>query len=221
MDDDNIAKPHELQTFVQVAQHVAASNPSQTVDIFTCFSDQFNTTRPPANDWEAIGRFTPIGGEVSLGLLTNCFGDTNGLMRRDAFLEVGGYLEGGPGFQDWEFFLRSVLMGKRLEVIPEALFWKRSSMKDSITLNVAEFAKTLNALSPAWSGGLRQHTSPSHNTHNIELRNFILLAQGLLREEHKNKAGEHELANSYSQFSSLQVGSPPPPNLSFAHYFDK
>jgi glycosyltransferase involved in cell wall biosynthesis len=67
--------------------------------------------------------FIPAGGDVSIGVIRNCFGSHHFLVRRSSFFELGG-MEGYPNLRDnesWHFFLRTLVAGKRIEVIPKVL----------------------------------------------------------------------------------------------------
>jgi glycosyltransferase involved in cell wall biosynthesis len=118
MDDDNLAKPGELDVFVQVAQHSGA-------DVLTCFADTFLGAHP--DDPQAtIERETPVGDCLATGIVKNVFGDANALVRRDVFEALGGFTEDyGTGTQDHELFLGAVVNGYTLYVVPEPLYWYR------------------------------------------------------------------------------------------------
>ena len=120
MDDDNCAKPHEISTLVRVALHTKA-------DIVTCFIDAFSGTEAPGADHEPDlrGYSWPA---LAAGVFENVYGDTNALIKKDSFLNIGGHVEDpSTRFDDWEFYVKAVLRGLRLEVVPEALFWYRQS----------------------------------------------------------------------------------------------
>ena len=120
MDDDNCAKAHELTTFVNAAIHSNA-------DILTCFADLFEGGEAPHPD-KIKSRITPVGDCMGYGLLANCYGDSNSLVKRSFFEEIGGFSEDyGVGLDDMEFFSKAILKGGKLLVIPEALFWYRTS----------------------------------------------------------------------------------------------
>lgn len=120
MDDDNCAKPHEIETFVAAANYTNA-------DVLTCFADVFAGTEAPQPD-SAKYRLTPTGDCVSYGMLENCYGDSNCLVKRSFFDQIGGFTEDyGVGKDDMEFFSRAVLKGGKLLVIPESLYWYRAS----------------------------------------------------------------------------------------------
>jgi hypothetical protein len=56
------------------------------------------------------------------------FGDSNSLMRRDWFLDRGGFDERYHVPEDWLFLARAALDGIRIEVVPESLYWYRRTI---------------------------------------------------------------------------------------------
>lgn len=120
MDDDNIAKPHELAVFARAAQISGA-------DILTTVSDVFNAADGvPSPDQPSQQLWVPLGNARGLGVFRNVFGDANALVRRRTFMSVGGFTEDvGIGHEDWEFFARASLAGADLQLLPEPLFWYR------------------------------------------------------------------------------------------------
>lgn len=117
MDDDNIALPHELEIFITAALHSQA-------DILTCISSLFTDT--PTDTQPQI--WLPLGGAAGAGLYRNVFGDANALWKRQVFLKTGGYsTDYGVGHEDWELFAKAILVGARLELVPQALFKYRVS----------------------------------------------------------------------------------------------
>jgi glycosyltransferase involved in cell wall biosynthesis len=120
MTDDNYAKPSEISTFVAVTQRTGA-------DIVVCPCDVFSHDDEPAAEEVPQNRWIPLGPALLAGLLRNCFGDLNGLVRRSAYEAIGGYAEDrGFGYPDWEFYARAAFAGLRFEVVPEPLYWYRS-----------------------------------------------------------------------------------------------
>jgi len=112
MDDDNVALPFELSTFVKAAHHSGA-------DILTCFMDCFRGAVSSAPEFRRLF----LGGPWSAGIFHNCFGDANALVRREVFLDISGFTEDyGVTHEDWELFARAATTGARLEVVPEVLF---------------------------------------------------------------------------------------------------
>lgn len=156
MDDDNLAAPGEITTFVRAAVASGA-------DILTCFLNVFQSsapapTTPPVHVWPFLG------GALAPGLLRNVFGDANALVRRDVFTRIGGFTEDfGVGCEDWEFFARATLQGLRLDVVPEPLVLYRQSPQGMLQ-STSHRANRMRALRP-YLGLL-----PSH------LRSFVHLA---------------------------------------------
>jgi len=160
MDDDNIAKPHELSSFVRAAEATGAA-------IVTCMLDGFYGDTAPVRGQKPAYRYLFIGRAIAVGAFQNAFGDNNALIRREVFLALGGYCEDyGRGFTDWEFFARAALKGYRIETIPEALFWRRDR-RDSMLRTTGFFENTLLSLQPYLV------SLPT------ELRGLLLLARGI------------------------------------------
>lgn len=117
MDDDNVAAPQEISTFVRAALASGA-------DILTAVMDVFRDGAPD----RPVRRWIPLGGDPAAGLFENAFGDANALVRTAVFRALGGFTEEvGVGHEDWEFFARAVLAGYTLEVVPVPLFRYRES----------------------------------------------------------------------------------------------
>jgi glycosyltransferase involved in cell wall biosynthesis/GT2 family glycosyltransferase len=150
MDDDNCAKPHELQTFVSAAQ-------ASRADIVSCFLDVFQSNDAP-NGKPALYRWPFVGGSLGLGMLRNCFGDTNSLVRAKVYRALGGMTEDhGTGCEDWEFMAKAAVRGFRITVVPEALVWYRHS-PTGVQNSTPVVANRLRALRPyleSMPGGLR------------------------------------------------------------------
>jgi glycosyltransferase involved in cell wall biosynthesis len=121
MDDDNLAKPNELDVFIKAAQRTQAH-------IVTCFSDVF--THLPADEIEPLEsqKALYIGGDIASGFIRNPFGDSNCLVLKSAFDKIGGFTEDYKiGRDDQEFFARAVLSGQKLVIVPESLYYYRVS----------------------------------------------------------------------------------------------
>ncbi len=140
MDDDNIAKPEEISTFVKAAAESKS-------DILTCITDVFSGDHPPETG-QRNKRWLHLGPALSVGVFKNCFGDANAFIRRKTFEAVGGFTEEyGITHEDWEFFAKAALAGARLEVLPEALFWYRASV-GSMVHSTNTYANTMRSLRP-------------------------------------------------------------------------
>jgi GT2 family glycosyltransferase/glycosyltransferase involved in cell wall biosynthesis len=141
MDDDNLAKPNAISRFVAVAL-------STNADILTCFADVFHGKEAPRPRQRPEFRWLYLGDSLAAGALSNCFGDTNALVRRDAFLELGGFSEDyGFNHEDKELFARAVFKGYRLQVIPEALYWYREHA-DGINISSNSYLNNMRGLRP-------------------------------------------------------------------------
>ena len=140
MDDDNVAKPHEVSTLVRVAERTGA-------DLVGCFVDIVEGNNPLSPE-SPVSRYAFLGPALALGLWRNALGDTNTLMRREVFLGLGGFTEDyGISNEDHEFLVRALLRGFRLEMIPEALFWYRRT-PNSVNQSADPVANALRALRP-------------------------------------------------------------------------
>jgi glycosyltransferase involved in cell wall biosynthesis/GT2 family glycosyltransferase len=117
MDDDNVSRPHEIETFVQAAESSGAA-------FLTCAHDAFEGESAPANAAEMVHRWMPIGPALPLSFFMNCIGDTNMLARREAFFQVGGFDEepGAGLFEDWVLFAKAIVRGFQIEALPEVLY---------------------------------------------------------------------------------------------------
>ncbi|WP_170314038.1 glycosyltransferase [Commensalibacter intestini] len=119
MDDDNVAKPHEISTFVKAALYSKA-------DILTTPSEVIDSKKYPSNLKEKTTYWLPMGGDLNTGSFQNCFGDANAFIKKSVFDALGGFTEDyGIGHEDWEFFAKAVSSGYILNVVPESLFYYR------------------------------------------------------------------------------------------------
>jgi glycosyltransferase involved in cell wall biosynthesis/GT2 family glycosyltransferase len=141
MDDDNVAKPHEISTFVQAIETSGA-------DIVTCFLDVFAGATPPRRGKDVAYTWSFLGGAVAAGAFKNCFGDTNSIVRRRVYRALDGMTEDtGVGGEDWEFLAKAALAGYRVEVVPEALVFYRQS-HTGVNNSTPPRANHLRALRP-------------------------------------------------------------------------
>ncbi len=121
MDDDNLARPDEVEVFMRAAQASHAA-------ILTCQMQFFvAATQGPAQISEMPNSWIPLGGPLALGFFENAFGDANFFIRREVFLALGGFSTERAAFEDWEFLLRAALAGEAIECLPETLFAYRVS----------------------------------------------------------------------------------------------
>lgn len=99
--------------------------------------------------------FAPLGACLELGLIENVLADTNTLVRREVFLELGGFPEHIID-EDWQFFLQLVRRHHRLEVVPAVLFdyrlapVSRARSQSELASATGVVAPVLAAADPAW-----------------------------------------------------------------------
>ena len=128
LDDDNCLKRHALHTLLTAA---AVTN----AHVLTSFNEKWKSQKaPPSADTEpTTERWLPLGDAAAVGIFKNCFGDAASLVRRSAFVQLGGFTEdGGVGHEDWELWARAVLRGYTLRVVPEPLYWYRLGLPGSM-----------------------------------------------------------------------------------------
>ena len=146
MDDDDIAKPHQIATYVRVALATQA-------EVVTSGHDLFDSADVPT-ERSAQRRYVPLGAATYVGMLENCFGDSNMFVAADFFRSFGGFTEDyGVGFEDYEFLAKVVLKGRKLEVVSEPLHWYRShqdsmSMTTDLKAGQARFMRAYVAVYP-------------------------------------------------------------------------
>lgn len=99
-------------------------------DVLTCFNDHFVTEAPPESDEDAVKRYIVMGDFGPHGLIYNGYGDLNCFCRRDRFLEIGGFVVDDcfNHAEDWRFFAKAWSKGLKVDVVPEALLWYRTTL---------------------------------------------------------------------------------------------
>ncbi|MGK7950229.1 MAG: glycosyltransferase [Xenococcaceae cyanobacterium] len=163
MDDDNLAKPQEIETLVAVAKRTGG-------EIINSFCDTFETDKPPEAEPPRI-RFTPFGADPALGAFSNCYGDANALFSREVLDRLGGFTEDyGLGHEDWELFSRASLMGVKMVCVPEPLFWYRVDSSGMLRSQLHKSADLKRSIRP-----FIEHL-PYHQA------KLVLLAQGLVNK---------------------------------------
>lgn len=121
MDDDNVARPEEVATFVTAALATGA-------DVLTCQQQPFvGAGAPPEGRAELPIGWMALGPHLSQALFQNCLGDLNMMVRRSVWERLGGFTTDLYGCEDWEFLVKAILEGCHLEVVPEMLFCYRHS----------------------------------------------------------------------------------------------
>jgi glycosyltransferase involved in cell wall biosynthesis len=184
MDDDNVAKPNELETMVQVAKRTDA-------DVVTCSMDVFLGEDPPVDE-AVVSRWIPIGPCVSAGAWRNVCGDTNALWKMSAFKQIGGFSNHwGVGHEDWELYSKAALENYHIEAIPDALFFYRDS-PDGVNKSAGDMNNFLRSYIPYLEKIKEVHP---------ELEDFALFA-------HSNKFVADRMSNVLAQIKERQKQGP-------------
>lgn len=118
MDDHDVAKPEQLEIMLRVVETSGADVVTTGHDLFTGCS--------AVRARSITARHIPLGPALNAGIFSNVFGDSNMLVRRQFFLDAGGFTEDyGVGFEDYEFLARIISRGNHLEACAEPLHWSR------------------------------------------------------------------------------------------------
>lgn len=197
MDDDDFAKPHQIETFVKVALNTKASVITSGHDIFVGNS---------APSGKSARRYTPLGAAVLPGMLENIFGDSAMFVERNYFVESGGFTEEqGLGFEDYEFLAKVALNGHHLEAVSEPLHWYRlhqGTMSESTNLKANQLRMLRAYTDRHWTASQRQKDL-------LEYTQKEFFKAGASPSEYKRDLAfmDRVLNNFVSSFSSLGVNS--------------
>jgi GT2 family glycosyltransferase len=141
MDDDNLAKPEELDVLVSAAEY-------SQMDILTCFADAFIKDGEIGNS-SNTNRIVFTGADIAAGFFRNPYGDSNCLVLKRSFDALGGFSEDYKiGRDDQEFFSRAILKGFRLQVVPEALYWYKINTSRMRQTQFSQYAGLLRVARP-------------------------------------------------------------------------
>jgi len=122
MDDDNLARPHEVETMLRALLATGADAVGALQALFEGEHDALGDERPDRVE------FFPTGGPADLGVVWNVYGDVNVMFRREAFESLGGYTdERELGCEDYEIGAALARDGRKLIIIPQALYMYRFS----------------------------------------------------------------------------------------------
>ena len=169
MDDDNVAVPHMIESLVKAATY-------SRVAITTSFASVFNSDESPHADTRASEYYLPVGGGLGYALSGNAISDTNALIHRSIFNTLDGFTEDyGVGHEDFELFLKTVLLGADIIVIPETLYWYRRHSA-SVTFN------TLHAANRARS------FRPFLNRYGPDMNELLVVAHGMAHTEEPSQS---------------------------------
>lgn len=121
LDDDDIAFPTLVSTLVEASEATGA-------DVMGCLNLFMEESRrgeahPFPDRFKQKASYVPLGGPLSLAPVENVLGSATALIRRSAYAAVGGYTEEyGVGHEDYEFYVRVLQGGGRVEVCPLPLY---------------------------------------------------------------------------------------------------
>jgi GT2 family glycosyltransferase len=158
-DADDLAAPSMLHDFARGMQQAA-------VDCLTCYYAAFSSDRRAMGDMTLGYGYVPMGACWQAGLCENVFGGANFCVRREVFLELGGFTETRGGCEDWEFLAKLTLRGYALDVVPDTLFFYRRSV-GSMTTTMDPMVSYERAVAPfrharpeQWKKLLRNYLIP-------------------------------------------------------------
>ena len=119
MDADNVAAPDMIERLV----HAMSRNPDYSA--MTCYHLAFDENRSfPTNQYEYACR--PVGGPHTMASMRNVYGDATAVFRTADLRAIGGYeTDRGTSCEDWEVFVKLVLAGREVGVVPEHLLYYR------------------------------------------------------------------------------------------------
>jgi glycosyltransferase involved in cell wall biosynthesis len=119
MDADNIAAAYMVERLVEGIR--GRHDLSALTCYFLAFKETADITR--GNFCYA---YRPTGGSYVMGSLENVYGDTTAIYEVEALQAVGGYeTDRDTATEDWELFVKLVNAGRRVDVLPEYLFYYR------------------------------------------------------------------------------------------------
>ncbi|SCZ89792.1 BZ3500_MvSof-1268-A1-R1_Chr9g10596 [Microbotryum saponariae] len=147
LDDDDVLKPHYLETVIQVAGRTGAKALSTWLDEFASDMNPLFTTSKVIPNRRT---YWFLGSGMSLGLITNSFGSGNVFVERTVFEDLGGFSTSRElGAEDWQFWTRLTLKGYKHLAIPEELIWVRSDpARESMKFSMDPWEANYHALAP-------------------------------------------------------------------------
>jgi glycosyltransferase involved in cell wall biosynthesis len=182
VDADNVARPDMVAAFVQGL----CRNPD--ISALACYLLAFDNTA----DLEAgkfVYAYRPTAGPHVMGSFRNVYGDANAIFRTADLRAVNGYEpDRDSTCEDWEAFVKLVNAGRKLDVVPEHLFYYRHRA-ESLIRNTHPYrnhhrilrhyfqmdALPKNERIGLWSalGGTHSEWSQSSKMHRSALRHLI------------------------------------------------
>ena len=143
LDDDNVLFPEAVSRLVRAARVSGAG-------LCHCREHSFFRNGDPRTDTRSHGapiRF--LGGPSAWSRFANVVGDACALVRRDVFEAVGGFTEEyRVGLDDLSFFNRLMQAGRRIEPMPEPVYYYRINKVSMKGRNRSTAAARLRTIEP-------------------------------------------------------------------------
>ncbi len=147
LDDDNVLFPDAVSRLVRAARFAQA-------DCVTAASIRFFGDGDPRTDPRSHG--TPIrflGAARAWSHIANVVGDACALVRRDVFAAAGGFTEEyRVGLDDLCFFNRLIRAGRRIETLPDPVYYYRIGSTSMKTRNRSPEAALFRTVAPYLQG---------------------------------------------------------------------
>ncbi len=129
-DDDDLAYPQMIEEYM----HAVTTLPS--IDVISCFADYFehSDTVETASDATIDYVSLALGNSLETNILANFFGKGTFLVRKEAFLKVGGYQvdQDIVPMVDYRFYVRASLKNLDIQILPASLYAYRKNSPKSL-----------------------------------------------------------------------------------------
>jgi hypothetical protein len=173
-DADNRFQPHMA---LSLARALVRTKADAVTSAFRGFYDKSSGQETPPDYI-----YAPLGPCLELSVIENVLGDTNALVRRDVFLELGGFAS-RTNLEDWRLWMHYLRQGRCVETVPEVLFHYRlalsSRARSKTELSNAEgvMAPLLTEAGPLWSRLWPHLVGMARNTEAGRLRSELCSAK--------------------------------------------
>ncbi|MDQ7033858.1 MAG: glycosyltransferase [Anaerolineae bacterium] len=131
VDADNVPLPQMVERYVEAIEQ-------SQLDCLTCYFEAFQGEDMPyklhkngtiKRRYPVLYRYMPLGNDPVYSMMSNVLGDTQMIIRKAAYDEIGGFLleetQRYTGYEDFALLVRLSLAGYALDVLPEVLFYYR------------------------------------------------------------------------------------------------
>ena len=132
-DDDDLAKPHMVARYMQVAQQLPET------DLLMDVSENYDVD---AQQRRTLSHTSlALGNAFSHNFFINNYGKANFCVRPEAAMRIGGHQVGEfsqSPFVDWGFLTRASLAGLAMELVPEPLYEYSKLTQGSISRQMTD-----------------------------------------------------------------------------------